>query len=112
APVLFSMSGDGQGQGAIWHAQTGQIATADNPAVGGEAVSMYTTRLSDGRVVTPQVIVGGRLAPVLYYRAASGYPGYYQVNFVVPAGVPTGPAVSVRLTYIGRSSNAVTIGVR
>jgi len=38
APVLFSTSGDGKGQGAIWHAQTGQIATADNPAVAGEAV--------------------------------------------------------------------------
>jgi hypothetical protein len=29
APVLFSTSGDGKGQGAIWHAQTGKIATAD-----------------------------------------------------------------------------------
>ena len=27
APALFSLSGDGQGQGAIWHAQTGQIAS-------------------------------------------------------------------------------------
>jgi uncharacterized protein (TIGR03437 family) len=112
APVLFSTSGDGKGQGAIWHAQTGQIATADNPAVGGEALSMYTTSLADGSVIPPQVIVGGRLAPVLFYGAAPGYPGYYQMNFVVPAGVPTGPAVSVRLTYIGRSSNAVTIGVQ
>jgi galactose oxidase-like protein len=112
APVLFSTSSDGKGQGAIWHAQTGQIATADHPAAAGEALSMYTTSLADGSVIAPQVIVGGRLAQVLYYGAAPGYPGYYQVNFVVPAGVPTGPAVSVRLTYIGRSSNAVTIGVR
>jgi len=35
-----------------------------------------------------------------------------RVNFVVPAGVLPGPAVSVRLTYIGRSSNTVTIGVQ
>lgn len=112
APALFSASGDEKGQGAIWHAETGQIATPDNPAVGGEALSMYTTSLADGSVIPPQVIVGGRLAPVLYYGAAPGYPGYYQVNFVVPAGVPKGPAVSVRLTYIGRSSNAVAIGVQ
>jgi large repetitive protein len=112
APVLFSTSSDGKGQGAIRHAQTGKIASAENPAVGGEALSMYTTSLADGSVIAPQVIVGGRLAQVLYYGAAPGYPGYYQVNFVVPAGVPPGPAVSVRLTYIGRSSNAVTIGVR
>jgi hypothetical protein len=112
APALFSLSGDGQGQGAIWHVQTGQLASADTPAVAGEALSMYTTSLADGSVITPQVILGGRLAQVLYYGAAPGYPGYYQVNFVVPAGVPPGPAVSVRLTYIGRSSNAVAIGVR
>ena len=112
APALFSLSGDGKGQGAIWHAQTGQIASADNPAVAGEALSMYTTSLADGSVIPPQVVVGGRLAQVLYFGAAPGYPGYYQVNFVVPSGVAPGPAVSVRLTYLGRSSNAVTIGVR
>ena len=63
-------------------------------------------------MIAPQVIVGGRLAQVLYYGAAPGYPGYYQVNFRVPNGVQPGPAVSVRLTYIGRSSNAVTIAVQ
>jgi uncharacterized protein (TIGR03437 family) len=112
APELFTLSGDGKGQGAIWHAQTGQIAAANNPAGAGEALSMYTTSLTEGNVITPQVIVGGWLAQVVYYGAAPGYPGYYQVNFVVPDGVPPGPVVSVRLTYIGRSSNAVTIGVR
>src|SRR5260370_703469 len=45
APVLFSLSGDGKRQGAIWHAQTGQIASADNPRVAREGLSMYTTRL-------------------------------------------------------------------
>lgn len=112
APALFSISDDGRGQGAIWHAQTGQIASADNPAVAGESLSMYTTSLADGSVIPPQVIVGGRLAQVLYYGAAPGYPGYYQVNFVVPGGVAPGAAVSVRLTYLSRPSNAVTIGVR
>ena len=46
---------------------TGLIASADNPAVAGEAASMYTTSLTDGSVIAPQVIVGGRLAQVLYY---------------------------------------------
>jgi hypothetical protein len=112
APALFSTSGDGKGQGAIWHAQTGQIASADNPAAAGEALSMYTTSLSNGSVITPQVIVGGRLAQVLYLGAAPGYPGYYQVNFRLPNGVASGPAVVLRLTYLGRSSNEVTIGLR
>ena len=111
APVLLSFSGDGQGQGAIWHATTGQVASPDNPAVAGETLSMYTTSLADGGVIPPQVAIGGRLAEVLYF-GASGYPGYNQVNFRVPGGVVSAPAVSVRMTYLGRSSNAVSIGVQ
>jgi hypothetical protein len=111
APALFSLSGDGQGQGAIWHAQTGQIASAGSSAVAGEVLSMYTTSLADGGVISPQVAIGGRLAEVMYFGASS-YPGYNQVNFLVPSGVAPGAAVSVRLTYLSRPSNAVTIGVR
>jgi hypothetical protein len=111
APVLFSMSGYGKGQGAIWHAQTGQITSAGSPAVAGEALSMYTTNLADGGVIPPQISVGGRLAEVLYF-GPSGYPGYNQVNFAVPSAVTPGSAVSVRLIYLGRPSNAVTISVQ
>jgi hypothetical protein len=112
APVLFSLSGDGRGQGAIWHAATGEIASAANPAVAGEALSVYTTSLAPGGVIPPQVSIGGRLGEILYFGDAPGYPGYYQVNFRVPDGVMAGDSVPVRLTYIGRPSNAVTIGVR
>jgi hypothetical protein len=80
APVLFSISDDGKGQGAIWHAQTGQIASADNPGAAIEALSMYTTSLTEGSIIPPQVVVGGRLAQVLYFGAAPGYAGYNQVN--------------------------------
>ena len=73
---------------------------------------MYTTSLSEGGVISPQLSIGGRLAQVLYYGAAPGYPRYYQVNFRLPAGVPSGPSVPVRLTYIGRSSNTIIIGVQ
>jgi hypothetical protein len=111
APVLFALSGGGQGQGAIWHSATGQVASANNSAVAGEALSMYTTSLANGGMIPPQVSIGGRLAAVLYF-GPSGYPGYNQVNFLVPGGVPPGPAVPVRLMYIGRSSNAVTVGVQ
>lgn len=110
APVLFSLSGDRQGQGAIWDAATGQVASATNPAVAGETLAMYTTSLLGG-VIPPQVSFGGRLAQVLYF-GASGYPGYYQVNFLVPGGVAPGPAVPVRLTYLGRPSNEVSVAVQ
>ena len=83
-----------------------------NPTTSGTALSMYTTSLIEGGVTPPQVAIGGRLAEVLDFGDAPGYPGYYQVNFRVPDGLPTGDAVPVRLTYIGRSSNEVTIAVQ
>ena len=112
APNLFSLSGDGQGQGAIWSAATGQIASSQNPALAGEVLAMYTTSLHTGSVIPPQVAVGGKLAEVLYFGDAPGYPGYYQVNFRMPGGIAPGAAVPVRLMYLGRFSNSVTIGAQ
>lgn len=111
AALLFSVSGDGLGQGAIWHAQTGQFASAGNPAGAGEALSLYTTSLSDG-LIPPRIAVGGRLAEILFFGAAPGYPDYSQVNFRVPDGITPGSAVSVRLAYLDRWSKEVTIGLR
>jgi hypothetical protein len=45
APVLFSLSGNGKGQGAIWDGVTGQVASSSTPAKAGEVLSMYTTAL-------------------------------------------------------------------
>jgi hypothetical protein len=112
APVLFSLSGDGRGQGAIWNGATGQIASPANPANAGDVLSMYTNSLFEGGVIPPQVAIGGQLAEILFFGDAPGYPGYFQLNFQVPGGVTPGSAVPVRLTYIGRPSNAVTIGVQ
>jgi len=112
APVLFSLSGDGRGQGAIWHSTTGEIASADHPAIAGEALSMYTNNLMDGAVIPPRVIVGGRLAEILYFGAAPGYPGYFQVNFQLPPGIAAGFAIPLHLSYLDRTSNSVTIDVR
>jgi uncharacterized protein (TIGR03437 family) len=111
APVLFALTATG-GQGAIWHPETGQIASSEHPAVAGGVLSMYTTSLSDGGVIPPQVAIGGRLAEVLFFGSAPGYPGFSQVNFRVPHRVVSGSAVSVRLTYLGRPSNAVSIAVQ
>ncbi len=111
-PLLFSPSGDGQGQGAIWHADTGRAASSDDPATAGDVLAMYTTSLVESGVIPTQVAVGGRLAEILYFGDAPGYPGYFQVNFRVPSGVAPGSAVPVRLTYLDRPSNAVTINVR
>jgi hypothetical protein len=111
APMLFSLSGNGQGQGAIWHAETGQIAASPNPTTSGDILSMYTTNLFKGGVIPPQVTISGHLAEVLFFGDAPGYPGYFQVNFRVPSRA-TGSSVAVRLAYLGRSSNGVTISVQ
>ncbi len=112
SPALFTTS---NGQAVVWNSATGTLVSPGAvyvPAQAGDIVSTYTNNLIEGGVIPPQVSVGGRLAKILYFGDAPGYPGYFQINFQVPAGVTAGSSVPVVLSYIGRSSNAVMIGVR
>ncbi len=112
-PVLLSLSGDGRGQGAILHSRTSQTASSANPAMAGEALEIYCTGLGAGSSVNDsQVTIGGRMAEILFYGNAPGFPGLNQVNVRASTVVPPGPTVPVRLTYLGIPSNEVTIALR
>jgi uncharacterized protein (TIGR03437 family) len=108
--VLLSVSPDSR-QGAILHAGTSQVASSSNPAFIGEALAIYCTGLVDGSAIPPQITIGDRAAEILYFGKAPVYDSLNQVNVRVP-DISPGPAVPVRLTYQGRLSNEVTIGVR
>lgn len=106
------MPSDGTAQGAIQHAGTYQLVTADNPAVAGEIILIYCTGLVDGAVISPQVAIGRRMADVLWFGNVPGYPGLNQINARVPDNVTPGPSVPVRLNYLSRPSNEVTVAVQ
>ena len=112
AAALVSVSGDGHGQGAIFHAGTKAVAAAEDPATAGENLDIYYTGLTIDSAIPRQVAIGGRLAAVQLITRAPGVPVVNQVRVRVPTGIEPGPAVPVRLTYVDRPSNEVTIGVR
>ena len=109
APVLYTEGAPNQG--AALHAGTSRLVTAADPALPGEAIEIYGAGLSEGAVIPPQVSIGGRASQVLFFGDAPSYSGLNQVNVVVPSGITPGGAVPVVLYYLGRPSNAVTIGV-
>ena len=111
-PALVAVSGDRRGQGAIFHAGTTHAAAPEDPAAAGENVDIHFTGLSIDSGLRLQVAIGGRIAAVQVVSQAPGVPGVNQVRVRVPLGIEPGPAVPVRLTYVDRPSNEVTIAVR
>ena len=110
-PVLLTVGNSSQG--AILHATNHQVVSQDNPATAGEALEIYLTGLIDGALIPPQVIVEGHLAEVLYFGKAPGYDSLNQINIRLPGALAPGPhTASLRLGYLGRSSNFVNLEVK
>ena len=112
---------------AITHSTDFSLVNALKPAVAGEILSLFATDLGPVRgVITGQpfpsspvaavnspvqVIANGKPAELI---GAVGYPGSvdgYQVNFRVPAGVATGPAM-IQVSAAWTPSAPVTIPVQ
>src|ERR1035441_9044968 len=107
APGVFALDQSGTGAGAVLHSANYAVVNAANPAVPGETVLVYLTGLGG---VTPAVADGAipgasniNATPLSVYVAdvsvtpsyagmAPGYPGLYQMNFVIPTAISvTGP---------------------
>ena len=123
---IFSFSGDGQGAGAITHAD-GSPVSPSNPAQRGEVVILYATGLGQ---VTPFVPTGARptstattlagavvtidnIAVLPEFSGLAGCcVGLNQVNVRIPGNTRLGTDVSVVLTVGGVVSSTVTIAVQ
>jgi hypothetical protein len=111
APTVLGVTGDAHAQGAIYHAGTRYLAGPDDPAAAGDEVDVLCENVGSGSTVMPQVAIGGRLARIVSTADAPGVAGARSFRVIVPRGVVAG-SVAVRVTYLGRSSNVVTMPVK
>jgi len=126
SPGVFTWSQDGQGAGAITHAN-GVPVSSQSPARPGEVVILYATGLGQ---VSPAVQTGMRAngtsstsTPVTVFvdnlpiapefAGLSGCcVGLNQVNFRIPSNVRISSSIPVRISIGGVVSNTVTIPVQ
>jgi uncharacterized protein (TIGR03437 family) len=130
APGIFSVTGSGQGQGAILNARDGTVNSALNPAARGDWVSIFATGAGittpasvDGFVASAPlpvpnanvtVTMGGVPCQLSFKGAAPGLvSGVLQINARVPAELAPGPEVPIEIG-IGYASSlpAVTLAVQ
>jgi uncharacterized protein (TIGR03437 family) len=126
SPGIFTVSSNGQGAGAITHAN-GSAISPQSPASKGETVIIYATGL--GAVAPPvptgalpigasatlaqaTVTIGGIAVTPAFAGLSGCCVGLNQINVQVPTGTPSGSAVPIVLSIGGVSSNTVTIAVQ
>lgn len=128
APAVFTVNASGSGDGVVLHGDNSPVNAA-NPAKAGEQVVIYATGLgpteppfatgapatSTNQTVIPVgVEVGNNSASVVYTGLTVGLVGLYQINVIIPAGVPGSQPLSVTSGTGGNtviSPSSVTIAV-
>jgi uncharacterized protein (TIGR03437 family) len=129
APGIFSMNGQGTGQGAIIDTSY-RLVDSSAPAIAGSTIiqiyctglGAVTNRPASGSAAlgdplsytttVPTVMIGGAQASVLFSGLAPGSVGEYQINALVPDGSSKGSPVPVTVSIGGATSNTVTIAVQ
>jgi uncharacterized protein (TIGR03437 family) len=138
APGIFTFPG-GIGQAVAYGNSDGAIAAPINsglpftsrPAKIGDPATLVIlatglgpvnppiktgSNVTDGQLhpttITPQVLVGGVPAQVVFSGMTPQFVGVYQINIVIAAGTPTGNSVPLQIIMNGVTSrNDVTIAV-
>jgi minor extracellular serine protease Vpr len=123
APAFFENSGV-----AAALDQNNAIVSTANPVKRGQVVQLYMNGLgpvtggpasgefASNTVLTPTkapatVTIGNLPAQVLFSGLAPGFPGLYQVNAIVPAGIAAAGTVPISLTIGGVTTKASTLPV-
>ncbi len=92
------------------HAGSGRLVSATDPARAGSILEIYGAGLAKNGKVPPMVMIGGKLAEVLYF----GRPGWAegetsQINVRVPEGISSSQPVSLQIRYLDRPSNVLSV---
>jgi uncharacterized protein (TIGR03437 family) len=133
SPGIFTQDQNGSGPGSIFRASDfskicppGRFDCGANPAMPGEAVSIFMTGLgavnglwASGQAAssalstttTPVVTIGGVQAQVSFSGLATRFVGLYQVNVIVPDISLKGTDIPLTLSIGGQASNTVTIAI-
>ncbi len=128
APGIFSADSSGHGQGAILNFD-GSYNSSSDPAAQGSMVQMWGTgegqtdppgvdgQFANGVYPKPRVplsvTVGGVPAEIGYQGAAPAAPaGLFQLNFKIPAGLPSGDLPVVVHSGAATSQTGLTVAVR
>ena len=102
----------------ILRASNGELVTDSNPVHRGDTLVIYLTGLGQtspavgtglpaptsplaAAVNPPQLTMGGVSLPLLYSGLTPGEVGVYQINAKVPAAVPVGLAITLKITQGG-----------
>ena len=106
APGVFTVSGDGLGEGVILNADTLQPGPFD-PTDGDLRLVIFTTGVRNASNVT--VAAGGRTLTIESNVQSSTMPGLDEIHVLVPADLRGAGTVELVVDAEGRDSNPVTV---